>query len=653
MCSTSRRSGAAGLALVVAAALAAGAGAGELKPRKMVAVLDTYWNVDYGPRMKSVGFYDVTDLQGTVFGAEPMFSIWTGYEDIGVSWEEPGAITVNPANGTVYMLAYDSGTPGETTGTGDTSGDYDLYRIDYQEVLKDFVTNGRAAGTMYIPEVGCNGIDYKTNLITHPGEDYPPNWETVYIDGAIAKVGEVARNQGDSTYFDYDIDFVRPDRMVVLDDQTGADVGSPDAETDPTKDHRYMAVNRVSKDAGQAVYVADGTDQGGWNGQTSQSWQSADLGLVNLDFDANGDPFGRSEPEDIEYVARDGVEGVWVGESDTTGDAIAFYEIANWSGPTGNGYREMAVGPGNPYPTRFVLDDDPTQSSTTNDGSHDWVKVDESGNLLVGESGYFEDPRTEPKVIIRAVSSYNQPDSDASGANEIDFGAWGVMGPISPTPDDDDYVTDGRFVCYDKGTRQVYFLDADTGNFLHDVYVYNLDTGALEFAEQDALLAFFSSSSGKMQHGSELFCRGDLTGDGVVGAGDIDLLDGLIGGTPDELLKEWYDLTGDEDLTGDDREELIRGILGTQYGDGNLDGEVNYLDVGALASNYGQTSMGWADADYTGDGAVSYLDVGIVSTNYGWSAGGAAAGVPEPVTAALLGLGALALLVRRRGGVAK
>ena len=65
---------------------------------------------------------------------------------------------MNPHNGTVYMLAFDSGTPGnQEAGTGDFEGDWDLYRIDYQEILDDFVSNSRPVGTMYSPTVGPDG----------------------------------------------------------------------------------------------------------------------------------------------------------------------------------------------------------------------------------------------------------------------------------------------------------------------------------------------------------------------------------------------------------------------------------------------------------------------------------------------------------------
>jgi len=86
-------------------------------------------------------------------------------------------------------------------------------------------------------------------------------------------------------------------------------------------------------------------------------------------------------------------------------------------------------------------------------------------------------------------------------------------------------------------------------------------------------------------------------------------------------------------------------------GDATLDDKVSYIDLGILATNYGKTNLVWTDADFTFDGAVSYLDLGILATNYGWEAGAsgaAGAAVPEPLTLALLSIGAIAAIRRRR-----
>ena len=88
-------------------------------------------------------------------------------------------------------------------------------------------------------------------------------------------------------------------------------------------------------------------------------------------------------------------------------------------------------------------------------------------------------------------------------------------------------------------------------------------------------------------------------------------------------------------------------------GDADLNGHVNYLDLGIVASRYERTGMGWRDGDFTGEAAVTYTDLGILATFYGQSDPTAglpepAAAVPEPAAAALLAAGAWTLFRKRR-----
>jgi hypothetical protein len=54
----------------------------------------------------------------------------------------------------------------------------------------------------------------------------------------------------------------------------------------------------------------------------------------------------------------------------------------------------------------------------------------------------------------------------------------------------------------------------------------------------------------------------------------------------------------------------------------------------------------WQDGDFNLDGVVDISDLAILGTNYG--SGTAEATVPEPATLTLLGLGALAMIRRRK-----
>ena len=64
-----------------------------------------------------------------------------------------------------------------------------------------------------------------------------------------------------------------------------------------------------------------------------------------------------------------------------------------------------------------------------------------------------------------------------------------------------------------------------------------------------------------------------------------------------------------------------------------------------LKNNFGTTDGAvWTQGDFNGDGAVDLQDFGILKSNFG--AGGLA--IAEPASAALLAIGAWALVRRRR-----
>ncbi|MEM6750558.1 MAG: family 10 glycosylhydrolase [Planctomycetota bacterium] len=80
--------------------------------------------------------------------------------------------------------------------------------------------------------------------------------------------------------------------------------------------------------------------------------------------------------------------------------------------------------------------------------------------------------------------------------------------------------------------------------------------------------------------------------------------------------------------------------------DFNSDGVVDLLDFDILAQNY-NTIGGRSVGDANGDGVVALLDFDILAQNFG-AGSPAVASVPEPASAALLGLPALLAMRRRR-----
>jgi hypothetical protein len=158
---------------------------------------------------------------------------------------------------------------------------------------------------------------------------------------------------------------------------------------------------------------------------------------------------------------------------------------------------------------------------------------------------------------------------------------------------------------------------------------------------------------------SAVLRRGDLNQDGVTDAADIDTLYGHFGSNA------WlYDLNvhGTTDQT--DVDTLVHTILHTYYGDVNLDRQVDFFDIVQMLSahyNDGTTGHGGAEGDLNGDGRIDFFDLSLLLSE-GYNAGPmpaavtpemsagqieAALGVPEPSGAAVMLVGASALLRRR------
>ena len=118
--------------------------------------------------------------------------------------------------------------------------------------------------------------------------------------------------------------------------------------------------------------------------------------------------------------------------------------------------------------------------------------------------------------------------------------------------------------------------------------------------------------------------RGDVAGrtpwpgaqphgwDGVVNCADIDYVYSNFG-TWSSLAEAARidlscDMNGDLTVNQADIDELVQVILGTSYGDADLDGDVDAADLAICEGNQGQTG-GWCAGDFSGNGVVGPEDL--------------------------------------------
>jgi glycosidase len=189
-------------------------------------------------------------------------------------------------------------------------------------------------------------------------------------------------------------------------------------------------------------------------------------------------------------------------------------------------------------------------------------------------------------------------------------------------------------------------------DFNADGLVDNRDLFALETFVQD------KSSTVKSETRSMVLRRGNINGEYGTDQWDIDALYRRIGKTGDI----WYeDLNVDGIVNQLDVNTLVRQILWSEFGDFNLDRKIDAVDLGILASNWGQSNRGYASADANGDGLVDAVDLGLLSTYWGFGVASQQqqsiysaaytlgfSAVPEPVAVGLFGMGIVALGQRQR-----
>lgn len=549
---------------------------------------------------RSAVFYDPSTMQ-------PLFAVSFGSENNGVyNAEDVEGISVDPQTGDVFVLGFDSGTPGNTVFSGtpfqEKEGDLDLYRLDTSKVYAYWRLNGGGAYTTYGVALGGPGdgqADFDVNQ-TNP----------FYLPGVINKVADnITRNQNPA-FHDFDMTLRDSSNFVYIDSWTGTTSGS-----DATTAEDLVVVRESSPGSGV--------------------WSQFRTSLDVLEAGSLADP-GPGADAGTEAIAlayatyTDGtntVEGVWVTEDDGEGDDVAFFGIDFATGAFIDG--DTSTAGIQPLYT-LAWDEVPTGTGTTGANGDDgdagnntfgWVSVNPAnGDLWLPESDFF-DPGSAGASGNTSLVSGNQLDDSTepdvykvsgitliyvSGVPTLSIGGQSFQGEIDAAysgvfTDDDTAITNNAAgVAFDFAGSRAWFIDDDSNSNI-DAYQLNLSTGAVV-----APASYLNFDSQFVEPHQTAYIGApdlaDFDGDGDFDAADVNAAVTAFSSTPVALASFFND------------------VLGTNQADVNLDWLVNQDDIDIATASFGTSGL-FSDGDIDGDGDIDQDDLDFITAEDGFNLG--------------------------------
>jgi len=281
---------------------------------------------------------------------------------------------------------------------------------------------------------------------------------------------------------------------------------------------------------------------------------------------------------------------------------------------------------------------DNRDSAATIEG--DWTATDSFPGGFLDQDFLFTTPGPDKRVTF-------SPDTLEDGSYEV-FVRW-VFDRSGQ--DHSNHASNARFTVEAEEGSSQFLIDMTNGGggFWHPLGTFNFAGDGSDAVTLDA-----ADANGKVIADAVRFLRvfkpGDFDTDGDVDAGDIDAFIGLIG--EPASAAPMLDLNADGLIDAQDHALHVLTLAETDlgqgaiFGDANLDGSVNGLDVSAVVAGFGE-SGGWAEGDFNADGQINGLDVSALVANFNQTAATAVL-APEPGSLALLSLAALLLTHHRR-----
>lgn len=108
----------------------------------------------------------------------------------------------------------------------------------------------------------------------------------------------------------------------------------------------------------------------------------------------------------------------------------------------------------------------------------------------------------------------------------------------------------------------------------------------------------------------------DFNSDQAVDASDIDM---LVANVRSGMQNPEFDLTQDGQVSVQDVDYLVESLLGTKYGDADLDRDVDLTDFFSVAENYGQEA-GWSGGNFDLGPQVGFSDFLTLARSFGFRA---------------------------------
>ena len=170
---------------------------------------------------------------------------------------------------------------------------------------------------------------------------------------------------------------------------------------------------------------------------------------------------------------------------------------------------------------------------------------------------------------------------------------------------------------------------------------YDEETGSSDYSSSSSY-----DASGWVEITNTLL--GDFNYDGAINNVDIDLLRIAINTSSADPI---YDVNGGG-LDGTDFNYQVLRIIGSVFGDADLNQQINFTDFVSLSTNFGSSGTGWGQGNFNLDDITNLADFVALANNYGAdlsSRVSAQTTVSEPASLVLLSL-AVGLVVRQRGG---